>query len=89
MSEPQPATARRRSKFTLSYRVAALIAVLLVISAVVTTTFAVQSVQNAMYEQTNQSMANVHTSVGSLIKNEYQSVLDFRAAALESRRQAL
>lgn len=77
MSSSEPGVGPRHQWFTLSYRVALLIAVLLVISAVVTTSFAVQSVQRAMYDETNQSMANVHTSVGSLIKSEYQSVLDF------------
>ena len=80
----------RQSRWSkLSYRLAILIAVLLALSAVVTTTFAVRSVQDAMYDQTLQSMGNVHAAVNSLISAEYQSILDFRTTALEGRRQAL
>jgi signal transduction histidine kinase len=80
----------RQSRWSkLSYRLALLIAVLLALSAVVTTAFAVRSVQDAMYDQTIQSMENVHASVNSLISAEYQSILDFRSTALEGRRQAL
>ncbi|MUH45424.1 MAG: hypothetical protein F2793_02805, partial [Actinobacteria bacterium] len=83
-------TVVRQSRWSrLSYRLAILIAVLLGLSAIVTTTFAVRSVQEAMYSETSQSMENVHTSMNSLISVEYQSILDFRSAALTTRKQAL
>ncbi len=58
VSNGRPLRQSRWSK--LSYRLTILIATLLALSAVVTTTFAVRSVQNAMYDQTIQSMENVH-----------------------------
>ena len=73
----------------LSYRLALLIVVLLGLSAIVTTTFAVRSVQHAMFTESSTSMENVHASMNSLISVEYQSILDFRSAALENRRKAL
>lgn len=61
----------RQSRWAkLSYRLAILIAVVLAFSAVVTTTFAVRSVQDDMYDQTMQSMEHVHIAVNSLISAE-------------------
>ncbi len=52
-----PHSPRRWS--TLTYRLAMLIAGLLAISAILTTTFAVRSVQDALYSEVSQSMVNV------------------------------
>ena len=66
-----------------------LIGELLARSAIVTTAFSVQTVQTSMFDQSHESMDNVHTSVNALITAEYQSVVDFRAPALASRRLEL
>jgi HAMP domain-containing protein len=66
-----------------------LIAGLLAISAILTTSFAVRSVQDALYSEVSRSMVNVHSSVQSTIELEYQSVEDFRQAALVTRRDGL
>lgn len=86
-SESSPSTRRRWS--TLTYRLAMLIAGLLAISAILTTSFAVRSVQDALYSEVSRSMVNVHSSVQSTIELEYQSVEDFRQAALVTRRDGL
>ena len=86
---PSRLTKERSRWSTLSYRLALLIFVLLGVSAVVTTTFAVRSAQSAMYLQNNQSMDNVHASVSSLISVGYQSVVDYRKAALAARKAKL
>ena len=87
VSAPSPTSRSRWS--TLSYRLALLIALLLGVSAVITTTFAVRSAMSAMYRENNQSMDNVHASVSSLISVGYQSVIDYRNAELESRKAKL
>ena len=87
-SEFKPASSRRRWS-TLTYRLAMLIAGLLAISAIMTTTFAVRSVQDALYSEVSQSMVNVHSSVESTIDLEYNSVVAFRQAELEARRDGL
>ncbi|MDE1046908.1 MAG: cache domain-containing protein [Candidatus Nanopelagicales bacterium] len=79
----------RRRWSTLTYRLAMLIAGLLAISAIMTTTFAVRSVQDALYSEVSQSMINVHSSVESTIDLEYNSVVAFRQAELEARRDGL
>ncbi|MDA2987902.1 MAG: cache domain-containing protein, partial [Actinomycetota bacterium] len=86
-SEASPVLRRRWS--TLTYRLAMLIAGLLAISAILTTSFAVRSVQDALYSEVSRSMINVHSSVQSTIELEYQSVEDFRQAALVTRRDGL
>lgn len=87
-SEFKLAPTRRRWS-TLTYRLAMLIAGLLAISAIMTTTFAVRSVQDALYSEVSQSMINVHSSVESTIDLEYNSVVAFRQAELEARRDGL
>ena len=79
----------RRRWSTLTYRLAMLIAGLLAISAIMTTTFAVRSVQDALYSEVSQSMINVHSSVESTIDLEYNSVVAFRQAELDARRGGL
>jgi HAMP domain-containing protein len=87
-SEFKPASSRRRWS-TLTYRLAMLIAGLLAISAILTTTFAVRSVQDALYSEVSQSMVNVHSSVESTIDLQYNSVEAFRQAELDARRDGL
>jgi HAMP domain-containing protein len=82
-------TPTRRRWSTLTYRLAMLIAGLLAISAVLTTTFAVRSVQDALYSEVSQSMVNVHSSVESTIDLQYNSVEAFRQAELDARRDGL
>ena len=79
----------RRRWSTLTYRLAMLIAGLLATSAVMTTTFAVRSVQDALYSEVSQSMINVHSSVESTIDLQYNSVEAFRQAELDARRDGL
>lgn len=79
----------RRRWSTLTYRLAMLIASLLAISAILTTTFAVRSVQDALYSEVSQSMVNVHSSVESTIDLQYNSVEAFRQAELDARRDGL
>lgn len=80
---------RRKRWSTLTYRLATLIAVLMGVSALLTTTFAVRSVQDALYSEVSQSMANVHAAVEGTIVLGYESVEDFRQAELETRRDTL
>ena len=80
----------RSSRFsTLTYRLAMLIAALLGISAILTTTFAVKSVQDSLYEEVTQSMLNVHSAVATTIALEYEAVQAYRDATLETRRASL
>jgi len=74
---------------TLTYRLAMLIAALLGISAVLTTTFAVNSVQDSLYEEVTQSMLNVHGAVATTIALEYQALQNYREATLENRQASL
>ena len=78
-----------RRGWTLSYRLAALIAVLLVTSAVVTTISVFRSVQGTMLEESSQSVDNVHESVNALIAREYGSIRAFRNSTLDERKAAL
>ena len=74
---------------TLTYRLALLIAALLGISAILTTTFAVKTVQDSLYEEVTQSMLNVHNSVATTVALEYEAVQAYREATLQSRRASL
>jgi HAMP domain-containing protein len=76
-----------RRRFTLTYRVALLVAVLLVASAVVTTLFTLRSVESAIATQSERSVENVHASVGTLVAVEYEGIQAYRDGAL-TRRQA-
>ena len=62
---------------------------LLGVSAVVTTVFSVRSVQSAMYEQSTESVDNIHAAVNALISIEYENVQAFRQAALDRRKEEL
>ncbi|NQW71728.1 MAG: cache domain-containing protein [Actinobacteria bacterium] len=80
----------RQSRWSkLGFQLGLLIAIVLAFSAVVTTTFAVYAVQEDMYDQSTQSMEDVHIAVSSLISAQHQSILDFSSAALKERRQSL
>ncbi|MCH9840356.1 MAG: hypothetical protein K0U56_04755 [Actinomycetia bacterium] len=74
---------------TLTYRLALLIAALLGISAILTTTFAVKTVQDSLYEEVTQSMLNVHNSVATTVALEYEAVQAYREGTLISRRASL
>lgn len=78
-----------RRGWTLSRRLAALIAVLLVASAVVTTLSVFRSVQTTMLEESNQSVRNTHASVSELIAQEYATVRSFRNTTLAQRKSGL
>lgn len=82
-------TQDRRRGWTLSRRLAALIAVLLVASAVVTTLSVFRSVQTTMLAESNQSVRNTHASVSELIAQEYAAVRGFRNATLAQRKSGL
>ena len=82
-------TDSRRTRFTLSQRLALLIAVLLGASAVITIAFSLRSVQTAMFNESSESVSNIHTSVATLISVEYDNVEAVRQAALEQRRAEL
>ena len=83
------AAAQQRRGWTLSRRLAALIAVLLVASAVVTTVSVFRSVQATMLEESSQSVDNTHESVSELIAREYGNIRGFRNATLEQRKSGL
>lgn len=76
-------------RFTLTYRVALLVAVLLVASALVTTLFTLRSVESTVEGQSERGVENVHAAVGGLISVEYAGIRDFREAALDRRKDSL
>ncbi|MFM7211147.1 MAG: hypothetical protein ACKOYQ_03950, partial [Actinomycetota bacterium] len=78
-----------RRRITLTYRVALLIALLLVVSALVTTLFTLRSVESAVEQQSEKSVANVHATVGTLVAVEYSGIQTYREAALERRKEGL
>lgn len=80
---------RRRRGWTLSRRLAALIAILLVASAIVTTLSVFRSVQTTMLEESSQSVDNTHASVSELIAQEYANVRGFRNSTLTQRKNGL
>lgn len=73
----------------LGWRLALLIAGLLVVSAIATTVFSVSSLRDAMYASASESMGNVHRSVGELVDVASADIDAYRAAALEQRRLEL
>lgn len=76
-------------RLTLGYRVGILIAILLVSSALLTTMLSLRSVQATMSDESAQSVDNIHSSVTSLISLEYDSIEDFRTAAMDRRKAEL
>ena len=85
----QEETPPRRSRLTLSWRVSLLIAVLLVLSAVASTLFAVQSIRNELSQQSREAVGNVHASVSALVQAEFDGIDLFRDQTLERRKQGL
>ncbi len=80
---------RTRSRLSLSWRVSLLIAVLLVVSAVVTTAFAFRAIQTELYQQSDEAVGNVHASVAAVIEGEYADIERFRTTALDRRKASL
>ena len=80
---------RTRSRLTLSWRVSLLIACLLVVSAIVSTAFAVRSIQSELYAQSDEAVGNVHASVAALIQVEYDGIEAYRSETLQRRKDAL
>ncbi|MBU6311601.1 MAG: cache domain-containing protein [Actinomycetales bacterium] len=78
-----------RRRFTLTYRVALLVALLLVASALVTTLFTLRSVETTVEAQSEDSVENVHSTVGTLIAVEYSGIQTYRDAALQRRKDGL
>lgn len=78
-----------RKRFTLTYRVALLVALLLVASALVTTLFTLRSVESTIETQSENSVENVHATVGTLIAVEYSGIQAYRDAALQRRKDGL
>jgi HAMP domain-containing protein len=87
--EGRPGPNRHGRGWTLSRRLAALIAVLLVASAIVTTVSVFQSVQSTMLEESSQSVDNTHASVSELIAQEYGNARAFRNSTLNQRKAGL
>ncbi len=80
---------RTRSRLSLSWRVSLLIAVLLIVSAVVTTAFAFRAIQSELYQQSDEAVGNVHASVAAVIEGEYADIERFRTTALDRRKASL
>lgn len=79
----------RPPKLTLGYRVALLIAVLLVSSAVITMLFSLRSVQSTMAGQSRESVDNIHASVSALVSLEYENIVTYREEAIQRRKAEL
>jgi HAMP domain-containing protein len=75
----------RLPRLTLGYRVALLIAILLVSSAIITMAVSLRSVQTSMSAESMQSVDNIHASVNSLISLEYDNIVEYRKAAMARR----
>ena len=82
-------TPRRRSRLNLSWRVSLLIALLLFISAIVSTTFAVNSIREQLYAQSSEAVGNVHASVAALVQAEFDGIDLYREQTMERRKQTL
>ena len=94
MTSAEPATtvtrkANRSRWARLSYRIALLIAVLLIGSAIATTVFSVRSVQRTYSQQSTESVTNVHKSVTDTISVANKNVIAYEEAAIASRKNQL
>lgn len=89
MVTAMPETPRRHSRLNLSWRVSLLIALLLLVSAIVSTTFAVNSIREQLYAQSNEAVGNVHASVAALVQAEFDGIDLYREQTLERREQTL
>jgi len=81
--------ATRTRRLTLSWRVSILLAVLLIISAVITTAFAVRSIQTQLFMQSEEGAGNIHASVAAGIQSEYAAIARYRDQTLERRKTLL
>ncbi len=81
--------ATRTRRLTLSWRVSILLAVLLIISAVITTAFAVRSIQSQLFKQSEEGAGNIHASVAAGIQSEYAAIARYRDQTLERRKTLL
>lgn len=79
----------KRPRFTLTYRVALLVTVLLIASALATTAYAFRSIQDAMYEQSEEAVGNAHAAAIALIDLEYADVQARKEAALADHKTEL
>ncbi|MTA66519.1 MAG: hypothetical protein F2950_02045, partial [Actinobacteria bacterium] len=94
MTSADPATTEtrkaNRSRWArLSYRIALLIAILLIGSAIATTVFSVRSVQRTYSKQSTESVTNVHKSVTDTISVANKNVIAYEDAAIASRKNQL
>ena len=89
VTEQETDAPRRRTRLTLSWRVSLLIAILLVASAVITTAFAVRSIQAELQAQTEEAVGNVHAAAATLIQTQYADIERYRDEALERRKAEL
>lgn len=80
---------RRRSRMTLSQRVPLNIALVLSLSGVVYTVFAVNAVNSALTAQSEEAVSNVHSAISALVQTEYDDVASYQAQALERRKESL
>ena len=74
---------------TLSQRVPLNIALVLSLSGVVYTVFAVNAVDDALTAQSEQEVSNVHSAISALVQTEYDDVASYQAQALERRKENL
>lgn len=74
---------------TLSQRVPLNIALVLSLSGVVYTAFAVNAVDDALTAQSEQEVSNVHSAISALVQTEYDDVASYQAQALERRKESL
>lgn len=74
---------------TLSQRVPLNIALVLSLSGVVYTVFAVNAVGDALTAQSEQEVSNVHSAISALVQTEYDDVASYKAQALERRKESL
>lgn len=89
MTEQATDVPQRRTRLTLSWRVSLLIAVLLVASAVITTAFAVRSIQAELQAKTEEAVSNVHAAAATLIQTQYADIERYRDEALDRRKAEL
>ena len=85
----QPETSHRWSRLSLSWRVSLLISLLLLISAIVSTTFAVNSIREELSVQSREAVDNVHASVSALVQAEYEGISSYREQTMERRKATL
>lgn len=74
---------------TLSQRVPLNIALVLSLSGIVYTVFAVNAVDDALTAQSEQEVSNVHSAISALVQTEYDDVASYQAQALERRKESL